>query len=165
MGVYDQVDSRTQYYDVTPSTPTDAANLSAGGPGPWIDDRNQLYVSQWKFRWQGRVKIAGVDAGPTNTPFMFTFTPTMTSGVVTATGYPDKSFPIALFTPRLKASITPFPIVIGKLIQVMVSAINEKTGTPAAGRVKVDGVDAGPTNTVIVSATGFQDAVVETGLS
>ena len=53
-GVYDTVDSRCQYYDVTPASATDAATLDAGGPGPWIDDTRQLYVSQWKFRYDAQ---------------------------------------------------------------------------------------------------------------
>ena len=217
----------------------------------------------------GRVRLATVDVAATNTPFMFAFGPTVTSGVVTATGYPNKTFPIALFTPEMqtsvspsplptgrpvdvtvrtvdtrtgqpvngrvklggvdtaatntpfvftfglrppagivsapfysdaaiiwapmsvstmRTSITPFPIVIGRLIQVTVSAINEQTGAPVAGRVKVDGVDVAPTNTpfpftfrmrrtgvfpeveivfpvVVVSAFGYHDTIVDTGVS
>ena len=50
-GVYDTVDSRTQYYTVTPATATDAAVLTSAGPGPWIDVGCKLYVRAWKFWW------------------------------------------------------------------------------------------------------------------
>ncbi len=49
-GVYDDsVDTRVQYYDVTPA-PGEDAKLAIT-PGPWVDDQHQLYVSQWKFKW------------------------------------------------------------------------------------------------------------------
>jgi hypothetical protein len=67
-GVYDTVDSRTQYYDVTPATATDAATLDAAGPGPWKDDARQLYVSQWKFRWE-ETRLLG--AKPLDAPSLF----------------------------------------------------------------------------------------------
>ena len=66
-GVYDTVDSRCQYYDVTPASAADAATLDAGGPGPWIDDARQLYVSQWKFRYD--VQRPGAD--PIDPPSLF----------------------------------------------------------------------------------------------
>src|SRR5213075_2702423 len=62
-GVYDQVNARLRYYDVTPLTAQDAAALEASlDPNeswtkepwnyePWIDDTRQLYISQWKFKW------------------------------------------------------------------------------------------------------------------
>ena len=50
-GVYDQVDSRSQYYVVTPVSATDAQTLAAGGSGPWIDDSGQLFIQYAKFPW------------------------------------------------------------------------------------------------------------------
>jgi hypothetical protein len=50
-GVYDTVDSRTQYYLVEPFSDVDAQNLAAGGPGPWIDQGRQLHVNALKFWW------------------------------------------------------------------------------------------------------------------
>ena len=66
-GVYDTVDSRCQYYDVTPASAADAATLDAGGPGPWIDDARQLYISHWKFRYD--VQRPGAD--PIDSPSLF----------------------------------------------------------------------------------------------
>src|SRR5207237_9844699 len=42
-GVYDTVDSRTQYYTVAPASAIDAAALTNVGPGPWIDVAGKLY--------------------------------------------------------------------------------------------------------------------------
>jgi len=50
-GAYDEtIDTRTQFYDVTPA-PGEEANLGRS-LGPWIDDAHQLFVSQWKFQWK-----------------------------------------------------------------------------------------------------------------
>ncbi|HUS16431.1 MAG TPA: hypothetical protein VM536_15645 [Chloroflexia bacterium] len=61
-GVYDTVDSRTQYYTVTPASSADAATLAAAGPGPWVDVNNQLYVRAWKFWWTAPLR--GLDSAP-----------------------------------------------------------------------------------------------------
>lgn len=66
-GVYDTVDSRCQYYDVTPVSGGDAATLESGEPGPWVDKDRQLYVSQWKFRYDA--KHPGID--PVDPPSLF----------------------------------------------------------------------------------------------
>src|SRR5688572_14396094 len=66
-GVYDEVDSRTQYYDVTPATTTDIQKLDASA-GPWFDDTRQLYCSQWKFRWHD-ARLLGAD--PLDAPSLF----------------------------------------------------------------------------------------------
>ena len=66
-GIHDVVDARCQYYDVTPSSAGDAATLDAGGPGPWIDDIGQLFVSQWKFRYD--IQRPGID--PVDPPSLF----------------------------------------------------------------------------------------------
>jgi hypothetical protein len=50
-GVYDTVDSRTQYYPVTPADANAAATLAATGPGPWVDVDGALFVRAWKFWW------------------------------------------------------------------------------------------------------------------
>ena len=50
-GAYDEnIDTRTQFYDVTPA-PGEETNLGKT-PGPWIDDTRQLFISQWKFKWR-----------------------------------------------------------------------------------------------------------------
>jgi hypothetical protein len=66
-GIYDVVDSRCQYYDVAPATPTDAATLDSGGTGAWIDELRQLYISQWKFRYN--TQRPGAD--PVEPPSLF----------------------------------------------------------------------------------------------
>lgn len=50
-GVYDVVDSRMQYYLVTPASPADDAALAAGQAGAWIDDASQLGVETYGFRF------------------------------------------------------------------------------------------------------------------
>lgn len=68
-GVYDEVDGRTQYYDVTPATALDAQKLeTTSSPNPWIDDAHQLYCSQWKFDW-GNPQLPG--AHPFDSPSLF----------------------------------------------------------------------------------------------
>src|SRR5262249_38294446 len=67
-GVYDTVDSRTQYYSVTPATIADAAALASAGPGPWVDAAAKLYVRAWKFWWAAPLRLpdtCGPDAGGT----------------------------------------------------------------------------------------------------
>jgi hypothetical protein len=50
-GAYDEnIDTRTQFYEVTPVA-GEEANL-ARSLGPWIDDARQLFVSQWKLKWR-----------------------------------------------------------------------------------------------------------------
>ena len=49
-GAYDEeLDTRTQYYDAQP-VPGDETKFA--NPGPWVDDARQLFVSQWKFKWE-----------------------------------------------------------------------------------------------------------------
>ena len=67
-GVYDVVESRTQYYTVVPATAADAATLSSAGAGPWVDVANQLYVRAWKFWWAAPLRppdTCGPDLGGT----------------------------------------------------------------------------------------------------
>jgi hypothetical protein len=52
-GVYAEVDSRTQYYPVTPASAADANQLAAGEAGVWIDNGGQLTVPAWSFPWHG----------------------------------------------------------------------------------------------------------------
>lgn len=103
----------------------------------------------------GRVMIGGVDVGATNVPFNFAFGPTNTSGGVTATGYPFKGFPIALFTPQMQVSVSPSPIPTGLPVQVTVRAVDTRTGLPVNGRVKLNGVDVGATNTPFTFTFGL----------
>ena len=55
-GVYHQVDSRAQYYLLTPASDADAQVL-AGRPGPWVDEQTQLFIDAMKFPWDSlRIK-------------------------------------------------------------------------------------------------------------
>ena len=66
-GMYDDaIDTRIQYYDVTP-VPGEEGKLGAS-PGPWVDDARQLYVSQWKFKWKDADRL-GVE--PIEPPSMY----------------------------------------------------------------------------------------------
>jgi len=66
-GVYDGgVDTRVQYYDVTPAAGEEAK--LAASPGPWVDDARQLYVSQWKFNWKDPDRLG---ASPVEPPSIF----------------------------------------------------------------------------------------------
>jgi len=49
-GVYDIVDSRMQFYFVTPESESAAAVLAASETGGWIDDSKQLWVKGFGFR-------------------------------------------------------------------------------------------------------------------
>jgi hypothetical protein len=52
-GVYDSVNSRTQYYLIEPASEHDAQVLAAaaGESGPWVDERHQLAISTYTFQW------------------------------------------------------------------------------------------------------------------
>ena len=72
-GVYDQVDSRTQYYTATPASDVDAQTLS-GQPGPWIDadpKQHQLSIDAQRFPWDTlRIRHVATPLTPLN-PFLF----------------------------------------------------------------------------------------------
>jgi hypothetical protein len=104
---------------------------------------------------QGRVIIGGVDVGATNTLFNFAFGPGNTTGFVNATGYPTKSFAIGLFTPEMQVSVSPSPIPTGRPVEVMVRAVDKRTGLPVNGRVKLNGVDTAATNTPFMFTFGL----------
>jgi hypothetical protein len=107
----------------------------------------------------GRVLIAGMDVAPTNQPFTFAFGPTHTSGGVNAAGYPSKAFPIGLFTPEMQVSVAPSTIWTGRPIEVIVRAVDKRTGAAVNGRVKLNGVDVGATNTPFMFTFGFTPPV------
>jgi hypothetical protein len=143
-----------------------------------VDTRTGLPVN-------GRVKLGGVDTAATNTPFMFTFGLTPPAGVVSAPFYPDVAIAWPpLFISTMTTDIMPMPVPINKTFQCTVSAKNVQTGGLISGRVKINGLDAGPTNTpfstilkpkamgaegelfmpeVSVAAFGYRDTLVETG--
>lgn len=108
---------------------------------------------------QGRVMIGGADVGPTNTPINVAFGPTNFTGGVIATGYPTKGFPIGLFTPEMQVSVTPSPIPTGRPVEVIVRAVDKRTGLPVNGRVKLNGVDTAATNTQFMFTFGLTPPV------
>ena len=71
-GVYAEVDSRTQYYSVTPASDIDAQTLAAQ-PGPWIDaspKQHQLWIDAQRFPWDTlRIKHVTNPLTPLN-PFL-----------------------------------------------------------------------------------------------
>jgi hypothetical protein len=94
----------------------------------------------------GRVILRGADVAATNVQFPYAFGPGVTA-FVTATGYPTKSVPYGLYTPQLSVSVLPFPLPAGRPVEVTVRALDSRTGAPVSGRVKLNGVDVGATNT------------------
>ncbi len=103
----------------------------------------------------GRVFIGGVDVGATNTPFNFAFNSGTTSGEVRATGYPNKTFTIPLYAPAMQVSVSPSPIPTGIPVQVIVRAVDTRTGLPVNGRVKLNGIDTAATNTPFMFTFGL----------
>ena len=99
----------------------------------------------------GRVKLNGVDTAATNTPFMFTFGVTPPVAVVSAPFYADASITWPLSISTMVTSITPFPVPMNRTVQATISAVNEQTGAPVAGRVRINRIDVGPTNTPITT--------------
>ena len=120
----------------------------------------------------GRVFIAGMDVGATNQPFTFAFGPNHGSGGVMAAGYPSKSFVTGIYVPQMQVSVSPSPIWMGRPVEVIVRAVDTRTGALVNGRVKLNGVDVGATNTPfmftfgstapvgVVSAPFYADAAI-----
>ena len=103
----------------------------------------------------GRVFIGGMDVGATNQPFTFAFGPGHGTGGVVATGYPSKSFVTGIYVPEMQVTVSPSPIWTGRPVEVIVRAIDKRTGAPVNGRVKLDGVDVAATNTPFMFTFGF----------
>jgi hypothetical protein len=53
LGVFDTVDSRSQYYPVAPASAADVQKLAAGQNGAWVDAGGQFAVDAWRFPWHG----------------------------------------------------------------------------------------------------------------
>ncbi|HZY90900.1 MAG TPA: hypothetical protein VFE78_39115 [Gemmataceae bacterium] len=70
-GVYDLVDSRTQYYVVEPAGDGDARALASAGEGPWVDADFQLSVGQWKFWWAAPLRFPDLPAPAQRPPSLF----------------------------------------------------------------------------------------------
>src|SRR5207302_243947 len=85
----------------------------------------------------GRVKLNGQDVAATNAPFTYTFGLTPPSGMVSAPCYPDTAVAWPPLTvSSMRVSVTPYPVVLSKLLQVVVHAVDAQTGAVIAGRVK-----------------------------
>lgn len=56
-GVYDSVDSRTQYYVVDPAAESDARALGEGQAEPWLDHMYRLYRWSPKFPWSAPLQL------------------------------------------------------------------------------------------------------------
>jgi hypothetical protein len=66
LGVYAPVDSRCQYYTVTPATAADANSLSWGMiGGPWIDTNRTLYTRLLEFQWAAPLRLPDIDPAQT----------------------------------------------------------------------------------------------------
>ncbi|HEY7144998.1 MAG TPA: hypothetical protein VH637_12195 [Streptosporangiaceae bacterium] len=66
LGVYAAVDSRTQFYTVTPATAQDTYQLTmAMGDNPWIDTGRQLCTRLLEFQWAAPLRLPDVDPGQT----------------------------------------------------------------------------------------------------
>ena len=102
----------------------------------------------------GRVTINGQDVASTQTAFTYTFTSVSPTVVVMATGYPDARAAGFLYMPQLSVSVEPSPILIGRVVQVTVRAVDRGTGQAVAGRVKLNGQDVGATNSPITYTFG-----------
>jgi hypothetical protein len=64
LGVYTAVDSRTQYYTVTPATASAAESITlAAGDAPWIDTTRQLCTRLLEFQWTAPLRLPDVDTG------------------------------------------------------------------------------------------------------
>ena len=65
LGVHDAVDSRTQYYAVTPASDADAAALADGerDPAPWVDGSCQLSTRLLEYQWAAPLRLPDIDAG------------------------------------------------------------------------------------------------------
>lgn len=79
LGVFDRVNTRSQYYVLRPATAADEAVLAEvtgridhrtpmHATEPWIDAERRLFVSQWKFRWTSP-DAPGAD--PSDVPSIF----------------------------------------------------------------------------------------------
>jgi hypothetical protein len=66
LGAYTAVDSRTQYYTVTPATAQDSYELTkAMGDDPWIDTTRQLCTRLLEFQWAAPLRLPDIDPGQT----------------------------------------------------------------------------------------------------
>lgn len=57
LGVYSTVDSRCQLYELRPATAEDERALEAGGEGPWVDAKYELYRWAPKLWWAAPLHI------------------------------------------------------------------------------------------------------------
>jgi hypothetical protein len=102
----------------------------------------------------GRVILNSVDVAATNVPFSYPFAVGVL-GFVNANGYPTTKIPFGLYTPQMVVSVLTSPIPTGRPVQVTVRAIDSRSGALVNGRVKLNGVDVGATNTPFTYTFGL----------
>ncbi|HET6978327.1 MAG TPA: hypothetical protein VFI24_18495 [Pyrinomonadaceae bacterium] len=127
-------------------------NIVANGPTSVVTVHAEDSISHAPVA--GRVILAGVDVAATDVPFSYAFGVGKT-GLVTATGYPNKNIPFGLYIPQMVVSVLTSPIATGRPVSVTVRAIDSRTGAPVNGRVKLNGVDVGATNTPFTFTFGL----------
>lgn len=131
-------------YQPTLRIVVEPASIPAGPPGQVtiraVDARTGAPVA-------GRVKIGGQDVAGTNVPFTYAFSPGITTGVVSATGYPDAPVRFPLYAPRQIVWVEPSTLWIGRAMQVTVRSVDQTTGAPVTGRVIVNNQDVAAINT------------------
>jgi hypothetical protein len=112
----------------------------------------------------GTVRIDGVTAGPTDTPFNRTFSPRIVSefdpegkdwmsipvdpeGSVSAPGYASTPIPFVFYEPHLAVTVQPAQVPVGSPTQVTVRAVDDFTQATVVGSVRIGGQVVGTTNT------------------
>lgn len=127
-------------------------SIVANGPTSQVTVRAEDSISHALVA--GRVILNSVDVAATNVQFSYPFAVGV-SGFVRATGYPTKSIPFGLYTPQMVVSVLTSPIPTGRPVQITVRAIDSRSGALVNGRVKLDGVDVGATNTPFTYTFGM----------
>ncbi len=137
----------------------------------------------------GSVHLPDGTTRPTGTPFAYTFVPGRRQVFdpdirryvwvevppdvrVSAPGYRDTRVPLEFHPPQLRTSVDQAWLPVGRTVQVTVRSADSLSGAAVAGRVLVNGVDGGPTNSpfphasaptapdVVVTAAGYPTARV-----
>ena len=100
----------------------------------------------------GSVLVKGAKVGQTGTAFGYTFTDPATELWVSADGRPRSRVPLTI-TPHgnLKVSIEPARQRLNTPIQVLVRAVDDRTGAPVKADVLLDGKRVAPSNTAFIA--------------
>ena len=68
LGVYDEVDSRSQYYPLTVSETAAVVLSKSSSAAPWVDAAGQLFVRAVRFYWAAPLRIPDFDVDVLMTP-------------------------------------------------------------------------------------------------